>query len=670
MSAFDRLHPAVRYHVVNTLGWTSLRPTQIDAIDPIQAGEHCLLLAPTAGGKTEAAIVPVLSRMAIEGWTGLSVIYVCPIKALLNNLEPRLSRYAAMLGRTVEVWHGDIADSRKRRVLSSPPDIVLTTPESLEGMLISQKVDRAVWFGGVRSIIVDELHAAAADDRGWHLRSVLGRMARYCTASPQRIGLSATVRNPDELLQWLAPTGARRVVGASQVSADADVTIDAIGSLENAATVIARLHAGEKRLVFCDSRSVAERIGAILRDKHVRTFVSHASLSAAERRQSEAAFAEERDCVIVATSTLELGIDVGDLDRVIQIDAPTSVSSFLQRMGRTGRRAGARRNCLFLTTKPATLLSALGICRLWSEQWVEAVTPPPLPWHVVAQQALLLVLEARGGLTWSEWRDALAMAFRELPQSGIDDLLEHLVRLGFVSGDRGSSVSPGPELERQYGRSNYRDLIATFSGGDLLLAKHGIREVGYLDPTVLSDRQDGPPRVLLAGRAWQVTSIDWSRRVVQLEPAIGGGKASWMGSGQSMSAELADAIRRVLIDGDSGAAKMSQRASASLDSLMVEIPAADDSQVQELDAGRFRLWTFAGTRANRRRLLAHRTKGASRSDGLTVDYRIDPRKAETTTSLAGIDLAVFLNREVISSIKFHEIVPELLLKDLAIARLL
>lgn len=168
------------------------------------------------------------------------------------------------------------------------------------------------------------------------MRSVLHRLDQYLDRPLQRIGLSATVSNPTELLAWFAPSGTRAVVGSASVSTEADVTIDHVASLENAATVISRLHRGEKRLVFCDSRSSAEQLSSMLRAKEMRTFVSHASLSVSERRQAEAAFTEEKDCVIVATSTLELGIDVGDLDRVIQIDSPSSVSSFLQRMGRTG----------------------------------------------------------------------------------------------------------------------------------------------------------------------------------------------------------------------------------------------------------------------------------------------------------------------------------------------
>lgn len=200
---------------------------------------------------------------------------------------------------------------------------------------------------------------------------------------------------PEALLHWFCGESKRpaHVVASTDATpADADVLIDFVGSIPNAAHVISRLHRGEKRLVFTDSRSQAEELASFLRAQEVETFVSHSSLSRDERHRAEEAFREARDCVIVATSTLELGIDVGDLDRVIQIDAPTKVASFLQRLGRTGRRAGARRNCFFLATNPHALVRAAAIEKLWRDGWVEPVTPPPFPVHVVAQQALCRVL--------------------------------------------------------------------------------------------------------------------------------------------------------------------------------------------------------------------------------------------------------------------------------------
>lgn len=204
MNAVDRLHPLLRHHIVNTLGWPGLRRNQQEAVVPVLEGRDVLLLAPTAGGKTEAAVFPVLSRMLSERWPGLSVLYICPLRALLNNLEPRLGHYARLLGRSVGLWHGDVEASTKRAILRDPPDLLLTTPESIESILISRRVDHSDLFAGLRVAIVDELHAFAGDDRSWHLLAILERLDRVTNRRIQRVGLSATVGNPDALAAWLA----------------------------------------------------------------------------------------------------------------------------------------------------------------------------------------------------------------------------------------------------------------------------------------------------------------------------------------------------------------------------------------------------------------------------------------------------------------------------------
>ncbi len=194
--AFDLLHSALQHHIVDTLGWRSLRPLQERAIEPLIAGRHAILLAPTAGGKTEAAFFPILSQMLTKNWSGLSVLYICPIKALLNNLETRLVQYCDLAGRRCGLWHGDIKDSVKQAILKDPPDCLLTTPESLEVILLSQRADHESFFRNLRVVIVDEIHSFAGDDRGWHLLSVLERITKLSGAELQRVGLSATVGNP------------------------------------------------------------------------------------------------------------------------------------------------------------------------------------------------------------------------------------------------------------------------------------------------------------------------------------------------------------------------------------------------------------------------------------------------------------------------------------------
>lgn len=666
MSEFEQLHPSLQYHVVNTLGWSTLRPTQLAAIPPIHAGAHCLLLAPTAGGKTEAAAIPILSRMLKESWTGTSVLYICPIKALLNNLEPRLTHYAGLVGRTVEVWHGDVSQSRKKKALKEAPDILLTTPESIEAMLISVRVDRPAWFGNLRAVVVDELHAFAADDRGWHMRSVLQRLEHYLPQPLQRIGLSATVSNPQELLEWFAPQGHKQVVGSASVSTDADVTIDHVGSLENAATVISRLHRGEKRLVFCDSRSSAEQLSAMLRAREVRTFVSHASLSAAERRQAEAAFGEEKDCVIVATSTLELGIDVGDLDRVIQIDSPPTVSSFLQRMGRTGRRSGSVRNCLFLTTNQDAFLLALGVTYLWSQAWVEAARPPEEPWAIVGQQILVATLE-RGEWTVNELVELLAQCFPELPSDGIRATVSHLAEHGYL--DRSESlIRIGPQTEREFGRGHYRDLLASFSGAQLLTGRCGSAEVGYIDPSVLTG--DEPQRLLLlAGRSWLVKEIEWNKKVVWLEPAKEGGKARWMGSARSLTREVCQGIRAALLAGEIAGAHLSLRAKSELQSVTDDLALSPNADFMSRAVGaQVRTWTFVGTKQNRTYARNASIAGTRvRFDALSVQA-----PADAFFSRADDTPAVQLTAEQLTAhakgIKFANLIPLVLLHMTVVTR--
>lgn len=659
MSEFDKLHPALQYHVVNTLGWSSLRPTQLQAIAPILSGVNCLLLAPTAGGKTEAAIIPVLSRIMTEAWPGVSVIYVCPIKALLNNLELRLSHYAGLVGRRVAVWHGDVSQSQKSHALKDAPDILLTTPESLEGMLVSTRIDRKAWFGNLRVIIADELHAFASDDRGWHVRAVLHRLQQYVPQPLQRLGLSATVSNPDQLLNWFAPTGVRQVVGTAFVSTDADVTIDYVGSLTNAGMVIARLYRGSKRLVFCDSRSSAEQLTSLLRGDNVRAFLSHASLSYSERKLAETAFAEEKDCVIVATSTLELGIDVGDLDHVIQIDAPSTVSSFLQRMGRTGRRSGSKRNCLFLCTNDDALMLAVGICRLWGEAWVEAAYPPPAPWAIVAQQAMAATLE-RAQWPRHELVSLLRGAFPESDQNGLAAVIDQMLALGYLM-DVDEVLQIGPMTEKQFGRAHYKDLLASFTGIQLLLGRCGNVEVGYIDPTMLTGEKLGR-LILLSGKSWRITDVDWKKRVVWLEPVKEGGKARWTGSGRTLSREIAQGILRGLNQGAGEHVIISKRARAQIELVMEEVPDIGTSfSMTRNDSGGARLWTFAGTRANR--TLAKQIQSlveVRRVDAVGLDLKM-PIGLDRLSADVLMSEIVFADSEIselAKSVKFSECLPQ------------
>ncbi len=604
MNGFDRLHPSLQHHVVNSLGWRELRPLQDEAIAPVLDGLNCLLLAPTAGGKTEAGVLPVLSKMMQEDWQGLTVLYVCPIRALLNNQNDRLTFYTGLVGRSCGLWHGDVAQAVKARILDEPPDLLLTTPESLEALLVSRRTDRAYFFGHLKAVIVDEIHAFAGDDRGWHLLAVIERIRRLAGADLQRIGLSATVGNPERLLAWLCGSSQRqRTVispAAPQAGADAEVTLDYVGSLANAAHVLRVLHRSEKRLVFCDSRSRTEELATNLRAEGVRTFVSHSSLSAEQRRDAEAAFRDQRDCVIVATSTLELGIDVGDLDRVIQIDAPATVSSFLQRLGRTGRRPATRRNCLFLTTSRESLLQAAAVLDLWHQGYVEPTELPPAPFHLVAQQTLALVLQ-QGGIgrrALHEWMEA-ALTAAGIASATAAEILDHMLAAGILSEDSGI-LGVGPAGERLFGPKNYIALLSIFDCPPVFTVFWGPKDIGCVHP-ISFRRNNGEPVILsLGGRSWMVKHIDWDRQTAHVAPAEHGGRSRWLGGSQPLRFELCQAVRRVLLG--SGMCELwSRRAAAEIQEARHEtIAVVDDALVMERDSSRDRTawWTFAGLLGN------------------------------------------------------------------------
>jgi len=661
VNAFDRLHPSIQYHIVNSLGWPNLRPTQLDSIDPLLNGHDALVLAPTAGGKTEAAIFPVLSRMLSERWSGLSVLYICPLRALLNNVEPRLSHYAALVGRSVAVWHGGIRARAKNLSLKSPPDILLTTPESIESILISRRVDHAAFFSDLRAVVVDEAHAFASDDRGWHLLALLERLNRLTGHHLQRVGLSATIGNPDAVAAWLAQAPTACVIGASSPTFDSDVTVDYVRSIENAAQILTQLFLGEKRLVFCDSRARVESLALQLRQHGLRTFVCHSSLSDDERREAERAFSESSDCIIVATSTLELGIDVGDLDRVIQIDAPSSVSSFLQRMGRTGRRKGTARNCLFLATTDEALVTAAGLVHLWRSGFVEIAVPPPHPLHIAAQQILALVLQERG-LPENGWGGWLEKTFAWAKHGEIGRLIGYMKDSELLVEDQGI-LGLGPKAEATLGRRNFLELMSAFTTPLLISVRHGNTELGEVTPVTLSSAQGSSAAILLGGRSWWVANIDWNKRIAWVYPSDEGGKSTWPGSSKLMHYDLCRAIEAVLVD-RGAEIPLSQRARAHYDRLCDAFVFCDGKSLpfvrRTSDNGR--LWTFAGSRVNGplSEALTKRGLGLGEFDNFSIKLSgcVSGLTSDVLRSLTASELCPRITSPLSKVLKFSDCVPE------------
>ena len=603
MSAGTGLDAAIEYHVVNSLGWRGLRPLQQAAVEPVRSGDDCVLVAPTAGGKTEAALFPLLSEMVENDWHGLSVLYVTPLRALLNNLAPRVQAYCEWLGRRAAVWHGDTTQGERRRIKAERPDVLLTTPESIEAMLVSRATDHRAMFGGVRAVVVDELHSFAGSDRGWHLLGVLERVQRIAGRQVQRVGLSATIGNPVEVGAWLQGSGlgtrpecrvVREEPGPAAV--EPEVLVDYVGSVSNAARVIGALHRGEKRLVFLESRRLAEKLTYELRELRVETFLSHSSLSVDERRRSERAFAESTNCVIVATSTLELGVDIGDLDRVIQVNAPRTVSSFLQRLGRTGRRPGTARNMLFLAESGDDLIEILAILLLWKRGFVEAVVPPPHPRHLTAQQILALALQ-QGFLRVGDWRQW----WGSLPlMEGAEEILEYLLAESFLVRD-GELLLIGPRAEKELGQRHFMELLSSFIAEKELRVMHGTKEIGFVSPLALQQAggKDAIKPLVLNGYGWFVDDVEWEKFIAHVTPLGARGDVRWQSSSIAFSFEVMRARRDVLL-GEVPEVPLSGRAEGRLPSAVGEHEAevSADGLVLHRGATDDTLWTFAGLKAN------------------------------------------------------------------------
>lgn len=531
MSVFERLSPRLREAIVARLGWSSLRPVQEEAGVALLDGKNAVILAPTAGGKTEAALFPTLSLLTDDPPEGLAALYIAPIKALLNNQAERLGLYSEMVGLERFVWHGDTPSSARKKFLKAPAQLLMTTPESLEVMLVSRSVDTTTLFADLRVVIIDEIHALAGQDRGAHLLSVLERIADLSRHDVQRVGLSATVGNPELILRWLRGASKRDgvVINPPSTPQRRQLLVVYQEGLPEVAAQASRMASKRKSLFFCQSRALTEAVAQRMGQRGVKVFVHHSSVSKEARAEAEAEFHRGSNACIVCTSTLELGIDVGDLDRVLQAETPDSVSAFLQRMGRTGRRAGQVPNTSFLCTTTDAILVAVALVEKAREGFVESVKINPRCWPVLVHQLFTMAL-ADEGLTP---RKAWAHLSRLPDISGVTQPeFYRLVRwmmthqaLDLVGGH----LVIGPAAERRFGRRNFMEMYAVFSSPQTYGVETGAgQSIGRIEQNFV-DRLGEGASFLLGGRAWGVVSILHSARRINVRPAAAGIEPTWSG---------------------------------------------------------------------------------------------------------------------------------------------
>jgi ATP-dependent Lhr-like helicase len=605
LSVFSRFAPRLQEAIVARLGWSSLRPVQEAAGEALLDGHNAVVLAPTAGGKTEAAVFPGLSLLVDTPPTGVGVLYLAPIKALLNNQAERLGRYTEMVGLDRFVWHGDVGASERRAFVKAPTALLMTTPESLEVMLVSPRVPVASIFSDLRLVIVDEVHALAGTDRGAHLMSVLERIARHARHDVQRVGLSATVGNPQTILGWLQGTSRRPAVVVDPPAEPSPRQVLVVYRPDEAAVAndAARLAKGRKSLLFCQSRATTEAVAEALRRQHTAVFVHHSAVSKEERAIAEREFHLAGDACIVCTSTLELGIDVGDLDRVLQAEAPSSVSSFLQRMGRTGRRPGQVANTTFLCSHPQSVLQAAALVELARRKWIEPVQVHDRAWPVLVHQLFAMALASEGMTREDAWSHLSQVPdFKGIHHAEYLRLLRHMLdhqALDEVSGQ----LVLGRAAERRFGARNFMEMYAVFSSPETYtVVAEDDRPVGQLEQGFVDRLVEGVSRFLLGGRGWLVMSIRHDRRRILVRRTGAAVEPSWSGHlPQFLSRTICQTMAELLASEErfpwlhaSAAEVISEWKRDFTERGLLPI----GPETFERDGDRLHWWTFAGGRIN------------------------------------------------------------------------
>ncbi len=571
-TAFERYAPFIQEYIYRK-NWIDLREVQVEACSAILDTEnHVIIASGTASGKTEAAFFPILTTLHEYPSESIGVMYISPLKALINDQFERLNGLLEESYIPVWPWHGDVSQSIKKRALKEAQGILQITPESLESMLMRNPGDAARLFSDLRFVVIDEIHALIGADRGLQVLCLLSRLEKIGHCNPRRVGLSATLSDYEPAARFLAAGTDRKVQTVGLKAHERTISL-CVQSFEvpddpkKADDVLRRYNEfvyenchNKKCLIFTNSRAEAESIIADMKEIALQRndrdvfYVHHGSVSGLLREEAEMALrGSEGPLVTAATLTLELGIDIGDLDRIIQLGAPYSCSSFVQRLGRSGRRTG-KSEMMFvnlhehsklsvLDSLPWDLLTTIAIIQLYLEkQWLEPFEVKPKPYSLLAHQTLSILM-SRGELSPLELaRNVLTLPpFREaITQEEYRDLLRYMVANNYLEFMETGSIILGLKGERL---TNHYSFYAVFHGEReyRVLSKQG--EVGTLDylPAV-------GDIFVLAGRKWKVELVDERRKTVYVIPERTKKIPKWSGSRGDVHTEIGQRIRQVLME--------------------------------------------------------------------------------------------------------------------------
>lgn len=555
MDVFSRYAPFIQDYIYEQ-GWQNLRPIQVAAAEEIFGTDHNVLLsASTAAGKTEAAFFPILTELSEHPASSIGCLYIAPLKALINDQYRRLTDLCDQTDIPVWRWHGDVSQSQKRRMLKKPRGVLQITPESLESFMINKHMDIPRLFGDLRFIVIDELHSFLRSDRGGQTFCLIERLSRLADVDPRRIGLSATIGNTAAASQFLGAGSTRKTVAPKvqatrqvwrlsmehfykmgpQAAKNQNENQKLIGPKTDKAPELAdpgigyifEHTRGKKCLVFTNSREECEAVCQALREycayRHEpdRFLIHHGNLSPALRQTAEDAMKDDDAYMTTcATATLELGIDVGKLESAFQIDAPFTVSGFLQRMGRTGRRGNPPEMHFVMREEhpesramlpdliPWPLLQGIALVQLYlEERWVEPPEPNRLPYSLLYHQTMS-TLASEGEMTPAELASRVLTLtyFHNVSQDDYKILLRHLLKSHQIQQTENGGLIVGLAGERVV--NNFK-FYAVFQENVEYSVHCGSEELGTIvAPPPVGDK------IAIAGKVWVVEDIDRKRHQV------------------------------------------------------------------------------------------------------------------------------------------------------------
>ena len=589
MRAFDRYAPFVQEYIYQN-HWENLRSIQVAAADAIfNTDENVLLTASTASGKTEAAFFPIITLFSEDMPSSVGCIYIGPLKALINDQFSRLNDLCAEADIPVWHWHGDVAQSHKAKLMRHPSGILQITPESLEALLLHKHAAIAQLFGDLRFVVIDEVHSLLRGDRGGQTLCLIERLSRIAGVNPRRIGLSATIGDPEGTGEFLSlGTGRKTIIPKidakgskwrlsmehfyvkdAQAAEDKQIpgalpvleekTDDAPANADPGIGYIFEHTRGKKCLVFVNSREECEMVTTTLRHycelnhEPDRFLVHHGNLSASYRETAEGIMKDDSQYMTtVTTATLELGIDIGRLERAFQIDAPWTVSSFLQRMGRTGRRElppemwfviredEPEVRAMLPTTIPWKLLQGIALVQLYlEERWVEPPRLDRLPFSLLYHQTMS-TLASCGELSPRALADRVLRLhyFHRITQEDYRVLLRHLIATDHIQQTEQGGLIVGLAGERVI---NSFKFYGVFQESEEYTVRSESQELG----TVVSPPPVGE-KLAIAGHVWQVLDVDHKRRLIYCQQVKGSVPAYFGQCPGDLHTKILTRMRRVL----------------------------------------------------------------------------------------------------------------------------